>query len=99
MKRKLLYIFLSFVVLGLIIVFPSFADNDINVNSYNRASSRYTNTSSNTTNIPNSSYTPTAVISNTNDQLGFTNILNIMLLVIGILLVLFAIAILIRLNG
>lgn len=103
MKKKFLYILLSFIVLGLVFVLPTFAAEDINLNlnSGNQSATSSNNTSINTTQNTsyNSSYTPTAVISNTDEDFGLTNILNIMLIVIGILLVLLAIAILIRLKG
>lgn len=103
MKKKILYILLNCMILGLVFVLPTFAAEDINLNlnSNNQSSSSSNNTNINTTQNTsyNSSYTPTAVISNTDEDFGLSSILNIMLVVIGILLVLLAIAILIRLNG
>ena len=66
-----------------------------NTSTGNSTNSIYTNTDSGSTNS-----TPSATVTNSipESDLGLTNILNIFLIVIGVLLILLAIAILIRLK-
>lgn len=68
------------------------ANNNTNDNSTN---SSYTNTNSSSTNS-----SPSATVTNSmpESDLGLSNILNIFLIVIGVLLILLAVAILIRLK-
>ena len=69
--------------------------NKNNTLTDNSTNGGYTNTNSSSTNL-----TPSATITNSmpESDLGLTNILNIFLIVIGVLLILLAIAILIRLK-
>ena len=66
-----------------------------NTSTGNSTNSIYTNTDSGSTNS-----TPSATVTNSipESDLGLTNILNIFLIVIGVLLILLAVAILIRLK-
>lgn len=85
-------------------------DNNTNTNSNTNTSSTINNTNSTSSSISNSTFnttnttslnSPTTVSnvnSTSNSSLGLSNILNILLIVIGILLVLLSIAILIRLK-
>lgn len=104
MLKKFSFIIFSLILLSFINLFPAFAENDINMNISNSTSSESSSSSSTAPGINGTSlYTSNSVrVSNSSsndDELGLTNILNIMLIVIGILLVLLAIAILIRLNS
>lgn len=69
--------------------------NTSNTTDDNSTNSSYTNTNSSSTNS-----TPSAMITNSipESDLGLSNILNIFLIVIGVLLILLSIAILIRLK-
>ena len=69
--------------------------NKNNTLTDNSTNGGYTNTNSSSTNL-----TPSATITNSmpESDLGLTNILNIFLIVIGVLLILLAIAILIKLK-
>lgn len=112
MTRKFSFIAFSLILIGFIFIIPSFADNDIDMNingnsAVNSSASSNTTTNGSSTTTSNNSYsTPTyysnsarVSTSNSDDEFGLSNILNIMLIVIGILLVLLAIAILIRLKN
>ena len=90
------------------ILFGAYAGNYTNTNSNSSSNTNLSNTS--TGNSTNSIYTntdsgstnstPSATVTNSipESDLGLTNILNIFLIVIGVLLILLAVAILIRLK-
>ncbi len=99
MTRKFSFVTLSLILISFIFILPTFADNGINMNIN---SNTVTNNNSSTQQYSTSSYTSNSAkvtTSSNDDEFGLSNILNIMLVVIGILLVLLAIAILIRLKS
>ncbi len=77
-------------------------ENEISTNTNSNTNSNTSNTSSNSTSyenytgVPDSSATVTSYLPES--DLGLTNILNILLIVVGILLILLAVAILIKLK-
>lgn len=104
MIKKFSFITFSLILISFIYFFPSFAENNINMDISGGTSSASSSSSATTPGINGtSSYTSNSVrvstSSDNDDEFGLTNVLNIMLVVIGILLVLLAIAILIRLNS